>query len=125
MQNSHSYIVIGLFPTEISPSGAPLALLWKGYNSHAAIQLEVLFAEDLDQHTAQLDPEEQQWVKELIHSIQNVTSRDPERVEELFERLSNLSVGPVRTTFHGYSNFHGRANDTETLAAALQRLEAN
>lgn len=103
----------------------PLALLWKGYPSDETVQVEVLFAEDLDQHTTELEPEPRHWIDELFQSIRMVASSDPERADALFERLANLSVGPVRTMICGRSDIHGKANATETLAAALQRLEGN
>jgi hypothetical protein len=100
-------------------------LLWKGYRSNKTVQLEVLFAEDLDQHTTQLEPEQRQWIDELFQSIRMVASSDPERADALFKRLANVNVGPVRTMIRGRSNIHGKANATETLIAALQRLEDN
>jgi hypothetical protein len=125
MKKSHSYIVIGLFPTEISTTGVPLALVWKGSPPHDAAQLEVLFAEDLDQHTARLEPEQRQWVDELVHSIRRVASNDSERADALFERLANLNVGPVRTMTRGCSKLCGNGNVMGTLTAVLQRLEAS
>jgi hypothetical protein len=104
--------------------GVPLALIWRGDKPKTA-QFEVLFAEDFDHHTAQLEPELRQWVDELVYSIRKVASGDQERAEALFERLSDLNVGPVRTMIRGRSNFEGKASSTETLSAVLQRLEAS
>jgi hypothetical protein len=100
-------------------------LVWKGDHSNNAVQLEVLFAEDLDQHTAQLEPEQRQWVDELVHSIRTVASSDSERAGGLFERLANLNVGPVRTMTRGCSKLCGNGNVMGTLTAVLQSLEAN
>ena len=80
----------------------PLALLWKGYESHKSVgRLEVLFAEDLDQHITQFEWKQQQWINELIQSIREADSEGHDRGDALFDRLSNLSVGPVRTMMRG------------------------
>ena len=125
MHKSHSYIVIGIFPTEISTVGVPLAVLWKVFDPSKGAQLELLLVEDLNQQTVLLELEQRQWVKELIHSIHNVASNDPKRADELFERLSNLNVGPIRTMVLGRSSFCEMTGHLKSFAAVLQRLESN
>jgi hypothetical protein len=123
MQKSHSYVVIGAFPTETSTTGVPLAVLWKVEAPINGIQLEVLFTEGFDQVIGPLELSQRKWVDELVRSLRTANSRTPEQLSALFERLSNLSIGPVRTMVRGCSSFHGKASHFERFAAVLKRLE--
>jgi hypothetical protein len=122
MPSSHAYIVIGVFATETSTMGIPLALLWKVDDPNEGVQIESLVAEGLGQQTNLLELAQQQWIEELLSSLPSVSSRGPEQVRALFERLSNLNVGPVRTIVRGSSSFSRRAGDDELFAAVLKRF---
>ena len=123
MLKSHSYIVIGYFPSETSITGTPLVVLWRA-ESKSGTSILSLFVQDLEQHLSQMPPEPRDWVVRLFDSVRGVPADSPELINALLDRLSNLSVGPIRTMAHGSIDCDENGDHMKDFGAAMRLITA-
>lgn len=97
----HSYVVVGLFATELSVEGIPLLLLIRSADSIEEPTLSRLFLADIETELSSLPPEARKWSEELFDSLRSAWCGDQKRTANIFELFSRLSVGPLRTMIEG------------------------
>ncbi len=81
-----------------------------------------LFSRYIDIQLSRLPQQARLWSEEFLNSVRRLRYDDQQGIAEMFDRLSNLSVGPLRTMRQGVFRSKNDTGPLESISNIIDRL---
>jgi hypothetical protein len=111
------YAILEYFKSETSLDGVPLLLILDIEKRDSKHSLKAFIPSTISDVVAKMQPSPREWILSLLSDFCRTNSEMENAPEELFELLSNLAVGPLRSSRRGLVEFR----DIESALRLIRR----